>query len=106
MKNLCAWLIACLLLTGSVAYGAAPGAATLDPFPGNLPFSDGGIFGRHIVINEWSSTRNYPPSTIIQHNDEVYIALADTAAGDEPGVDTDWLKVSNDAGIGRRRESE
>ena len=97
MKRLLGSILVAVLLVAAPAttHAADPATTNLSPLPGNLVFSRGGIPGRYIVINEWEGTRNYPPSSLIQHNDDAWLALNDTSVGDEPGVDADWLKVTN-----------
>ena len=68
--------------------------------PGDLVFNRGGLRSRFIVFETWSATTNYPAGSMVQHSNDVYIALADPTTGDEPGSDAVWLKVTNQTGTG------
>ena len=61
--------------------------------PGDLAFGAGGIDGHEIIIAAWSATEDYPLNTIIQHGGFWWAATADPAAGDEPGVSSNWLRL-------------
>ena len=92
-------IIAIALLTGMVG---ATGVSAREPassnalnLPGNLIFGAGGLSGRFLVFDDWVSTRNYTLNDVIKHSGALWVALADPGAGDEPGVDADWEKITD-----------
>ena len=70
---------------------ATTNAVTL---PGNLVFSRGGVSGRFLYFEDWVGTRNYQIDSIVEHSGELWWAESDPDAGDEPGTDADWTKIT------------
>ena len=90
-------LVTVFLVSGLVlpSHGAESGGSVWIAAPNDLVFNLGGLRSRFIVIEEWNTTTNYPPKTLLQHDSHLWVALADTAAGEEPGVHADWLSLSS-----------
>ena len=68
--------------------------------PAKIVFSAGGVEGRYLILEVWSSTEDYPINTILKHNGNVWVAPSDPAVGAEPGVDAVWNEVTGSGGGG------
>ena len=72
--------------------------------PNDLVFNRGGLRSRFIVIESWNATSNYPANTILKHSGQLWVALADPAAGDEPGTAAVWLQATGAGGTSLSQE--
>ena len=96
-RLLAAAIIATLPLGAPAAIAAVSSGTVWINAPGDLHFlsGGGGLRGRYLVLEDWNSTTNWTLNTILKHDSAVWVALADPAAGDEPGVATAWEKVTD-----------
>ena len=82
------------LLAVPVAWANDPATTNAVTLPGNLVFSRGGMSGRFLYFEDWVSSRNYQTDSVVKHGGELWWAEADPDAGDEPGSDADWTKIT------------
>lgn len=92
------FILAAALLIGLAApasFAAESSGTTWINAPNDLRFNRGGVAGRYLIFNDWVSQRNYTLNSVIKHSGALWVALADPAAGDEPGVHSSWEKITD-----------
>ena len=70
-------IIAALIAWGISTVANEPATTNLSPFSSNIVFSDGGMSGRFLYFEDWTTTRNYQIDSVVEHSGELWWAEAD-----------------------------
>ena len=93
-------IVALMPLATPATHAAVSSGTTWIAAPGDLAFNLGGVKGRWLIFEDWETSRNYTLNTVLKHSGALWVALADPAAGNEPGVHAAWEKITDQTGTG------